>query len=167
MLNFEHQSFINTMVNTDFERIYLNQSRSGGRMRIAESGLGWKANASLNGSSSQQQQPFLLPREEILVASWSRGSRGYELRVQTKNKGVVSLDGFHQDDFTKLKQELTRNFQINMEHKEHALRGWNWGKTDLARNELVFNVNNKPSFEIPYENINNSNLTGKMKFLLN
>lgn len=161
MLNFEHQSFINTMVNTDFERIYLNQSRSGGRMRIAESGLGWKANASLNGSSSQQQQPFLLPREEILVASWSRGSRGYELRVQTKNKGVVSLDGFHQDDFTKLKQELTRNFQINMEHKEHALRGWNWGKTDLARNELVFNVNNKPSFEIPYENINNSNLTGK------
>ncbi|KAL6452556.1 POB3 FACT complex subunit POB3 [Candida maltosa Xu316] len=151
------------MVNTDFEKIYLNQSRTGGRMRIAESGLGWKANASANNNTNNnaQQQPFLLPREELLVAAWSRGSRGYELRVQTKNKGVVSLDGFDQDDFSKLKQELTRNFRINLEHKEHSLRGWNWGKTDLARNELIFNVNNKPSFEIPYENISNSNLTGK------
>ena len=150
------------MVNTDFEKIYLNQSRAGGRMRIAESGLGWKASAS-SGSTSQ---PFLLPREEILIASWSRGSKGYELRVQTKNKGVVSLDGFDHDDFTQLKQELTRNFHINLEHREHSLRGWNWGKTDLARNELIFNVNNKPAFEIPYSDISNSNLTGKMKLLL-
>lgn len=150
------------MVNTDFEKIYLNQSRAGGRMRIAESGLGWKASAS-SGSTSQ---PFLLPREEILIASWSRGSKGYELRVQTKNKGVVSLDGFDHDDFTQLKQELTRNFHINLEHREHSLRGWNWGKTDLARNELIFNVNNKPAFEIPYSDISNSNLTGKNEVAL-
>ncbi|CAK9435637.1 uncharacterized protein LODBEIA_P03640 [Lodderomyces beijingensis] len=152
------------MVNTDFERIYLNQQRSVGRMRIADSGLGWKASANQqNGGAKQQQQlqPFLLPRDEIIVATWSRSSKGYELRVQTKNKGVVVLDGFHVDDFNQLKQELTRNFQINLEHREHSLRGWNWGKTDLARNELIFNVNNKPAFEIPYDNISNSNLTGK------
>ncbi|KAI5963261.1 POB3 [Candida pseudojiufengensis] len=150
------------MVNTDFERIFLNQSRASGRLRIADSGLGWKAtnNPTSNGSTSNQQ-PFLLPREEIIVATWSRGSKGYELRIQTKNKGVVILDGFHVDDFAQLKQELTRNFHINLEHKEHSLRGWNWGKTDLARNELIFNVNNKPSFEIPYDSISNSNLTGK------
>ncbi|KAI5951404.1 POB3 [Candida jiufengensis] len=150
------------MVNTDFERIYLNQSRASGRMRIADSGLGWKAsnNSATNGSTSNQQ-PFLLPREEILVATWSRGSKGYELRIQTKNKGVIMLDGFHVDDFAQLKQELTRNFHINLEHKEHSLRGWNWGKTDLARNELIFNINNKPSFELPYDSISNSNLTGR------
>lgn len=146
------------MVNTDFEKIYLNQSRLTGRMRIADSGLGWKA-AQLGDSTNNA--PFLLPSEEILTAHWSRGSRGYELRVQTKNGGVVSLDGFEQEDFAKMKQELQRNFQIALEHKEHSLRGWNWGQTDLARNELVFQVNNKPSFELPYADISNSNLTGK------
>lgn len=145
------------MVSTDFEKIYLNQSRLNGRMRIADSGLGWKA-ASVSGSSSA---PFLLPTEEILAAQWSRGSRGYELRVQTKNQGVVSLDGFDSEDFAKMKQELQRNFHLQLEHKEHSLRGWNWGVTDLARNELVFQINNKPDFEVPYLDISNSNLTGK------
>ncbi|ODV79755.1 DNA polymerase delta binding protein [Suhomyces tanzawaensis NRRL Y-17324] len=145
------------MVNTDFERIYLNQSKSNGRMRIADSGLGWKASGANNANSA----PFLLPSEELLAVQWSKGSRGYELRVQTKNKGVVMLDGFDEEDFTKLKQELQRNFHLTLEHKEHSLRGWNWGKTDLARNELIFQVNNKPNFEIPYSSISNSNLTGK------
>ncbi|KAK6458700.1 DNA polymerase delta binding protein [Scheffersomyces xylosifermentans] len=146
------------MVNTDFEKIFLNQSKNSGRMRIADSGLGWK--------EGTVGEPFLLPSEEILTAQWSRGSRGYELRVQTKNKGVVMLDGFDVEDFTKLKQELQRNFHLNLEHKEHALRGWNWGKNDLARNELIFQVNNKPAFEIPYSFISNSNLTGKNEVAL-
>lgn len=147
------------MVNTDFDKIYLNQSRLNGRMRIADSGLGWKASASSSDGSSST--PFLLPSEEILAAQWSRGSRGYELRVQTKNQGVVMLDGFDVEDFSKMKQELQRNFHLTLEHKEHSLRGWNWGSTDLARNELVFHINNKPAFEIPYSEISNSNLTGK------
>lgn len=150
------------MVNTDFEKIHLNQSKLNGRMRIADSGLGWKASA-LEG---QTNNPFLLPAEEILALAWSRGSRGYELRVQTKNQGVVMLDGFDQEDFAKLKQELQRNFQLALEHKEHSLRGWNWGKTDLARNEMVFHINNKPGFEVPYLTITNSNLTGKNEVAL-
>lgn len=147
------------MANTDFEKIYLNQSRLTGRMRIADSGLGWKAAQS--SSDPSNNEPFLLLAEEILTAHWSRGSRGYELRIQTRNRGVVSLDGFDQEDFSKMKQELQRNFHIALEHKEHSLRGWNWGQTDLARNELIFNVNNKPGFELPYADITNSNLTGK------
>jgi structure-specific recognition protein 1 len=71
------------------------------------------------------------------------------------------LDGFDAEEFNKLKQELQRNFQLTLEHKEHSLRGWNWGKTDFARNELIFEINNKPGFEIPYNHITNSNLTGK------
>lgn len=151
------------MVNTDFDKIYLNQSRLNGRMRIADSGLGWKAAAS---GDSAANAPFLLPSEEILAAQWSRGSRGYELRVQTKNRGVVMLDGFDAEDFSKMKQELQRNFHLSLEYKEHSLRGWNWGATDLARNELVFHINNKPTFEIPYAEISNSNLTGKNEVAL-
>lgn len=48
-----------------------------------------------------------------------------------------------------------------MEQKEHALRGWNWGKAEFGKAELAFNVQNRPAFEIPYSEISNTNLAGK------
>lgn len=48
-----------------------------------------------------------------------------------------------------------------MEHREHALRGWNWGKGDFGKAELAFNVHGRPAFEIPYSEISNTNQTGK------
>lgn len=52
-------------------------------------------------------------------------------------------------------------YGINIESREHALRGWNWGKADFAKAELSFNVQNRPAFEIPYSEISNTNLAGK------
>ena len=52
-------------------------------------------------------------------------------------------------------------FGLNLENKEHAIRGWNWGKADFAKGELSFNVQNRPAFEIPYSEISNTNLAGK------
>lgn len=48
-----------------------------------------------------------------------------------------------------------------MESKEHALRGWNWGKAEFGKQELSFTVQNRPAFEIPYTEIMNTNLAGK------
>jgi structure-specific recognition protein 1 len=48
-----------------------------------------------------------------------------------------------------------------LEAKEHALRGWNWGKGEFGKAELTFNVQNRPAFEIPYSEILNTNLAGK------
>lgn len=146
-------------MSSEYERIYLNQSKMPGRMRVADSGLGWKAQ-SMPGSTTKST-PFLLPSDEISSCYWSRGSRGYELRIDTKNKGVVILDGFDEPDATGLKHELSKNFNIQLEHREHALRGWNWGKIQMARNELIFNVANKPAYEIPYSEIANTNLSGR------
>lgn len=146
-------------MSSEYERIYLNQSKLPGRMRIADSGLGWKAQ-SVPGSTIKST-PFLLPSEEMSSCYWSRGSRGYELRIDTKNKGVVILDGFDERDSVGLKHELSKNFSIQLESREHALRGWNWGKIQMARNELVFNVANKPAYEIPYSEILNTNLSGR------
>lgn len=146
------------MAGLDFERIYLNSSRAHGRFRLADKGVGWKAVAT-GGSSTTA--PFLLGVDEMSSAMWSRGSRGWELRIQTKDKGVVRLDGFDQQDFQQLKNEFQRDFNIQLDHREHSLRGWNWGDLDLTRNEVVFQVQGKPAFEIPYSMINNSNLAGK------
>ncbi len=52
-------------------------------------------------------------------------------------------------------------YSTNLEHKEHALRGWNWGKGEFGKAELAFNVQNRPAFEIPYSEISNTNLAGK------
>lgn len=52
-------------------------------------------------------------------------------------------------------------YGINVEHREHALRGWNWGKAEFTKAELAFNVQNRPAFEIPYTEISNTNLAGK------
>ena len=50
---------------------------------------------------------------------------------------------------------------MTLEQKEHALRGWNWGKAEFGRSELTFNVQNRPAFEVPYTEIANTNLAGK------
>ena len=50
---------------------------------------------------------------------------------------------------------------MELVQRDHALRGWNWGKSELGRNELAFNVRNQPAFEIPYTEISNTNLAGK------
>lgn len=52
-------------------------------------------------------------------------------------------------------------YGINIESREHALRGWNWGKAEFTKAELSFNVQNRPAFELPYSEISNTNLAGK------
>jgi structure-specific recognition protein 1 len=52
-------------------------------------------------------------------------------------------------------------YSLNLENREHALRGWNWGKAEFGKAELSFNVQSRPAFEIPYTEISNTNLAGK------
>lgn len=52
-------------------------------------------------------------------------------------------------------------YGINVESREHAIRGWNWGKAEFTKAELSFSVLNRPAFEIPYSEISNTNLAGK------
>ncbi|KAL6943128.1 FACT complex subunit [Hanseniaspora osmophila] len=149
---------------TDFDKIYLNQGKISGRFRIADSGLGWRSSqkgGSTATANPEKLKPFLLSADELSSIQWSRGCKGYELKINTRNEGVVQLDGFNQEDFNLVKNEFLRRFNITVEVKEHSLRGWNWGQTDMARNEMVFSVNGKPTFEIPYSRINNTNLTSK------
>ena len=64
-------------------------------------------------------------------------------------------------DFDRVSKAFKLFYGINLETKEHALRGWNWGKGEFGKAELAFNVQNRPAFEIPYSEISNTNLAGK------
>ena len=72
----------------------------------------------------------------------------------------VSKSHFLQD-LDRTAKAFKLNYGINLENKEHALRGWNWGKADFGKQELAFNVQNRPAFEVPYSEISNTNLAGK------
>ncbi|KAF7186874.1 FACT complex subunit pob3 [Pseudocercospora fuligena] len=136
-----------------FDNIYLDLSKQPGKCRLAESGLGWKPSGGGN--------TFTLDKGEYMSAQWSRAARGYEMKIYARNAGVVQLDGFKEDDFDTIQKCFKVWYGVPFEHKEHALRGWNWGKNELSRNELIFNVRNQPAFEIPYTEISNTNLAGK------
>jgi structure-specific recognition protein 1 len=136
-----------------FDNIHLDLSKQSGKCRLAESGLGWKP--------SGATEPFTLDSSQLLSAQWSRAARGYEIKIITKEQSVIQLDGFDKGDFDRASKAFKIWYGINLENKEHALRGWNWGKTEFGRAEMAFNVQNKPAFEIPYSEISNTNLAGR------
>ncbi|KAF2756321.1 SSrecog-domain-containing protein [Pseudovirgaria hyperparasitica] len=137
----------------NFEGIYLDLSKQSGKCRFAETGLGWKPQGG--------GDTFTLDKSQLNQAIWSRASRGYEVKVLTREGQVYQLDGFQADDFDRLSKTFKSWYTLNLENKEHAIRGWNWGKADFAKAELVFNVQSRPAFELPYAEISNANLAGK------
>ncbi|KAI9742803.1 MAG: FACT complex subunit [Claussenomyces sp. TS43310] len=136
-----------------FDNIYLDLSKESGKCRFAETGFGWRP--------SGGGDTFTLDHTNIGGAQWSRASKGYEVKILHRNSGVVQLDGFQQDDFETLSKVFKNWYSTNLETKEHALRGWNWGKGEFGKAELAFNVQNRPAFEIPYSEVSNTNLAGK------
>ncbi len=170
MENPEQLEQADTSIRESFENIYLDLSRQPGKCRFADTGMGWKP--------SGGGDTFTLDHSSVGAAQWSRAARGYELKLLSRNAGVVQLDGFqqevssdhpskpavahyHDQDFDRLSKAFKLWYGVNLENKEHALRGWNWGKGDFGKAELAFNVQNRPAFEIPYSEISNTNLAGK------
>jgi structure-specific recognition protein 1 len=135
-----------------FPEIYLNLSRKPGATRFSDSGFGWKP---ANGET------YTCDQSQIISAQWSRAARGYEVKILSRNDGIIQLDGFKPDDFDRVSKLFKTWYGINLDNREHALRGWNWGKADFGKAELTFNVANRPAFEVPYTEVSNTNLAGK------
>ncbi|KZN84852.1 FACT complex subunit [Penicillium chrysogenum] len=136
-----------------FDNIYLDISKQPGKCKLAESGLGWRP--------SGGGDTFTLDSSNIGAAQWSRAAKGFELKILSRSSGVIQLDGFDQEDFERLSKAFKIWYGINVESREHALRGWNWGKAEFTKAELAFNVQNRPAFEVPYSEISNTNLAGR------
>ncbi|KAF4120301.1 hypothetical protein GMORB2_3102 [Geosmithia morbida] len=137
-----------------FDNIYLDLSKQSGKCRFAETGFGWKPTSG--------GETFTLDHSNIGGAHWSRAAKGYEVRILQRNSSaIIQLDGFQQDDYDRLSKVFKNWYSTPLDNKEHALRGWNWGKAEFSKAELTFNVQNRPAFEIPYTEIGNTNLAGR------
>ncbi|KAI4217079.1 MAG: hypothetical protein LQ351_000388 [Letrouitia transgressa] len=142
----------NTMVES-FDGIYLDLSKQSGKCKFIQSGFAWRP------SGGGDSIPF--DGSNIAGAQWSRAARGYELKILSRESGIIQLDGFDLEDHDRAAKAFKVLYGINLETKEHALKGWNWGKGEFGKTELAFNVQNRPAFEIPYTEISNTNLAGK------
>ncbi|KFH42425.1 FACT complex subunit-like protein [Hapsidospora chrysogenum ATCC 11550] len=137
-----------------FDNIFLDLSKESGKCRFAENGFGWKP--------SGGGDTFTLDHSNIGSAHWSRAAKGYEVRILQRNSStIIQLDGFQQEDYERLSKIFKNWYSTTLENKEHALRGWNWGKAEFSKAELTFNVQNRPAFEVPYSEIGNTNLAGR------
>lgn len=136
-----------------FDSIFLDLSKESGRCRFAETGFGWKPNGG--------GDTFTLDHNNISSAQWSKVAKGYEIRILQRNSGIIQLDGFQQEDYDRLSKVFKNWYSTALENKEHALRGWNWGKAEFSKAEITFNVQNRPAFELPYAEIGNTNLAGR------
>ncbi|KAF2673378.1 SSrecog-domain-containing protein [Microthyrium microscopicum] len=141
------------MATETFDNIHLDLSKNPGRCRFADAGLAWKEQG--------EKETKTLDSQQITNAQWSKASRGYELRIYSRANGIIQLDGFAQEDLEKVTKLFKNWYNVPFENKEHALRGWNWGKVEFGKQELSFNVASRPAFEIPYNEILNTNLAGK------
>ncbi|KAL9039145.1 MAG: hypothetical protein Q9214_004994, partial [Letrouitia sp. 1 TL-2023] len=142
----------NTMVES-FDGIFLDLSKQSGKCKFIQSGFAWRP------SGGGDSIPF--DGSNIAGAQWSRAARGYELKILSRESGIIQLDGFDLEDHDRAAKAFKVLYGINIETKEHALKGWNWGKGEFGKTELAFNVQNRPAFEIPYTEISNTNLAGK------
>lgn len=76
----------------EFKEIYLDSYKQPGLCRFIESGLGWKPSKDGNKGNT-----FTLEKTDMAAAQWSRGAKGYQLKILLRASGVVQLDGFEEE----------------------------------------------------------------------
>ncbi|KAI8147611.1 hypothetical protein BJV82DRAFT_507931 [Fennellomyces sp. T-0311] len=143
---------------TDFEAIHCGVQPDKGRFRIAPNGIGWKAG---------NNKTTVIASEDLKKLTWLRAARGYQIRVLSKDNNVFKFDGFKSDDFEEAKDAVKMYYKLQLEPKELSVKGWNWGKTDFQGSNLIFNVSNKPMFELPLAQAIGTNKPGKNEVAIN
>ncbi|RSH84068.1 FACT complex subunit [Saitozyma podzolica] len=133
------------MSTVTFENVYHGESPDLGKLRFNAAGFGWKSYAS----------------EENEPVTYSGADAGHEAGDRR-----VGFDGFKREDHDKVKRTLDEFFNVKLETRDISLKGWNWGKADVQGNEIAFQVQGRPSFEIPLSWVANSNIAGKNEVAL-
>ncbi|XP_078482951.1 FACT complex subunit SSRP1 [Ciona intestinalis] len=116
-----------------------------GRLQLLKEKIVFKNNKTGKIDSIQQN--------DLHSALWRRVARDFEIKFQMNSGQVFRFDGFKEMEFERLKDFVKNYYKIDLEHQELSGKGWNWGTTDFEGNEMMFQVGQKLSFEIPLNNV--------------
>ncbi|GAA5833091.1 hypothetical protein JCM3766R1_001389 [Sporobolomyces carnicolor] len=139
------------MATAQFEQIYHGLGPAPGKLRIAQSGLGWK-------SSDENEAVVTVPGSDIKWIQWIRVARNYQMRIGTQ-KSRTTFDGFLKDDHERLSNLCKQYYNITIETKDTSVRGWNWGVAEVQADDLAFLVAGKSSFTLPLSLVQNTSIT--------
>ena len=113
-------------------------------------------------ATRRAQLPAASRREGPPEASFRRlCARGASPARQTRK---TCLPG--PQDHDKLATLLKNYFSVAIETKEITFKGWNWGDTDFQGQDLAFLVSDRVAFELPLQNVANSNIAGRTEVSL-
>lgn len=138
-----------------YDQIYVHSlsNKSSGKLKLAQGGLGWK--------ESSTGQITTLPAADFSSLCWLRAMRGNELRIQLKDGAIHKFDGFPSEALSELQDFNKENYQVPFEVRELAVKGWNWGKTEIDGNHLEFKIGDKMAFDLPLTQVTNAAVTTK------
>ncbi|KAJ3219676.1 FACT complex subunit [Dinochytrium kinnereticum] len=145
-----------TISGKTFDNIYLagkNGPQSIGKLKLADPGIGFQ--------EAETKNLLTIPRAQIRKATWLRCSRDFELKIELDNGTIHKFDGFQRDSYDIVASQIKSSYGVTLEHRDLALRGYNWGKYEFQGNYMTFNVANKPAFEIPLADVAGATLSGK------
>ncbi|RXW17795.1 hypothetical protein EST38_g8054 [Candolleomyces aberdarensis] len=143
---------------TQFDKIYYGLSSEVGKFRVASGGMGWKG--------TDSGKVVTLEGSKVKWAQWLRVARHFQLRIGLADHTREKFDGFLREEHDKLAQLLKNHFGITLETQEVSFRGWNWGVADFRGEDLAFLITDKTAFELPLNNVANSNIAGRTEVSL-
>ncbi|KAI9342529.1 hypothetical protein BDR26DRAFT_801828 [Obelidium mucronatum] len=124
-----------------------------GKFKLAEAGIGFQEVVS--------KKVVTMRGQDIRRSVWQRCAKDFELRIELANGTVHKFDGFSRDSFDAVAESLRHHYGIELEARDTALRGYNWGKAEFQGSYLAFNIGQKPAFEIPLTEVANTAPIGK------
>ncbi|KZT28330.1 SSrecog-domain-containing protein [Neolentinus lepideus HHB14362 ss-1] len=143
---------------TQFDHIYHGLNPNVGKFRVAVSGMAWRA--------EEIDTTVAISGPDIKWAQWLRVARNFQLRVGLKDRKRETFDGFMREDHDKVAGLMKQHFGITLETKDITFKGWNWGVADVQGQDLAFLVSNKTAFELPLQQVANSNIAGRTEVSL-
>jgi len=118
-----------------------------GDIRLSSSALSYK-----NKSSGKVT---VVQTDEISVVDATYLANKPGLRILTKDGDLFRFGKFDSSSFEKLKTYIATKWKQEIGQMDTAIKGWNYGETEVVGKNLQFKVNGLPAFEIPLSNVSN------------
>ncbi|CAL4063809.1 unnamed protein product, partial [Meganyctiphanes norvegica] len=115
------------------------------KLKLSEEGITYR--------NSKTGKVETIKSENLEVLNWQRLAGGWGVRMFTENGDLYRFGGFKESDHSKLEKFFKQTMKKTMTEKEFSVRGWNYGAAKFEGSVLSFDVEGKPAFEIPVNNV--------------
>jgi len=115
------------------------------KLKLSEEGITYR--------NSKTGKVETIKSESLEVLNWQRLAGGWGVRMFTENGDLYRFGGFKESDHSKLEKFFKQTMKKTMTEKEFSVRGWNYGAAKFEGSVLSFDVEGKPAFEIPVNNV--------------